>query len=105
MTVGNEPRGRRVYQRESEPVQLYVEGQWVEGFAGESVAAAMLVQGFTNNRWTSAHGEPRSAFCGMGACFDCLVYVHGVGSVRSCMTACSDGAVIDRPGGRKLGET
>ncbi len=98
MSEQPEPRARRVYVRDTENVRLEVDGHEVRGHAGESLAAAMLVHGFASNRRTPWGHRPRSAFCGMGACFECVVHVPGVGSVRSCMAAPVDGATVSRPG-------
>ncbi len=43
---------------------------------------------------TTAGGEPRGVFCGMGVCFDCLVVVDGVPSTRACVTWVRDGMAV-----------
>jgi sarcosine oxidase subunit alpha len=49
-------------------------------------------------------GAPRAAFCMMGACFDCLVTIDGVGSRQACMVPVRDGmAVTAQRGKRELG--
>jgi aerobic-type carbon monoxide dehydrogenase small subunit (CoxS/CutS family) len=95
---------RREYAPETDEVRFEVDGQEVLGHAGESLAAAMLAEGFDSNRSTPWRHQPRSAFCGMGACFECIVHLEGVGTVRSCMTACVDGAAVRRPGNEERNE-
>jgi predicted molibdopterin-dependent oxidoreductase YjgC len=81
-------RGRRV--------QILVDGEAVEAHEGESLAAALVASGRRATRWTTRTGEPRGYFCGMGICHDCLVSVEGLGNVRACVTAVSDGIRVER---------
>ncbi|HLE28416.1 MAG TPA: (2Fe-2S)-binding protein [Anaerolineales bacterium] len=75
------------------PVTITVNGQPVQAYAGESVAAALLVAGWRAFRRAEATGSLRGFFCGMGMCFDCLVTVDGV-AVRGCMTEVREGCVV-----------
>jgi len=47
-------------------------------------------------RWTRKQQAPRGYFCGMGACFDCLVTVDGMHNVRACLAVVRPGIRIDR---------
>jgi sarcosine oxidase subunit alpha len=76
------------------PVRINVDGRSVEAREGDSVAAAMLAAGFTTCRTTNL-GAPRAPFCMMGACFDCLVTIDGVGNRQGCLVAVADGMKID----------
>ena len=80
--------------RRGEPVSLTVDGQPIEAYSGETVAAAMLAAGWRTLRRTALNGSPRGLFCAMGACFDCLVIINGDREVRSCMTTVEDGMVV-----------
>ena len=51
----------------------------------DSVAAALLRAGITSLRTTRFKGEPRSIFCGIGHCYDCLVSINGVLNQRACL--------------------
>jgi predicted molibdopterin-dependent oxidoreductase YjgC len=62
---------------------------------GQSVAAVLLAAGIRSWRTTRVHGRPRGLFCGIGACFDCLVTVNGTPSVRACLVEAQSGDVID----------
>lgn len=53
------------------------DGRPVRGFAGESVAAALLAAGITTLRRSPRDGAPRGAFCWMGVCQECTVVVDG----------------------------
>ena len=84
----------RGFERET-PVTITVNGQPVQAYAGESIAAALLGAGTRAFRRAEATGAPRGFFCGMGACFDCLVTVDGVPNKRSCMTEVHEGCVVE----------
>jgi len=85
-------------------VRISVDGRDVEAREGESVAAAMLAAGFVSCRTTPVSGAPRAPFCMMGACFDCLVTIDGVGSRQGCMVAVREGmAIATQRGKRELG--
>lgn len=63
-----------------------VNGQEVSVAAGATVAVAMMVAGQPCR--TSVSGEPRSALCGMGICFECRAVVNGVPHSRGCQILC-----------------
>jgi aerobic-type carbon monoxide dehydrogenase small subunit (CoxS/CutS family) len=86
--------GKRLGPLEArQPVTVLVDGEPLPAFAGESVATVLLAHGRRTFRHTG-QGAPRSLFCGMGICFDCLVTVDGVENVRACMTPVAEGMVI-----------
>jgi predicted molibdopterin-dependent oxidoreductase YjgC len=62
--------------------------------AGQTVAAVLLAAGIRSWRTTRFAGRPRGLFCGIGACFDCLVTVNGTPSVRACLAQAQPGDVI-----------
>jgi predicted molibdopterin-dependent oxidoreductase YjgC len=61
---------------------------------GQTVAAVLLAAGVRSWRTTRFAGRPRGLFCGIGACFDCLVTVNGTPSVRACLAEAQPGDVI-----------
>ncbi|NHC14751.1 (2Fe-2S)-binding protein [Motilibacter deserti] len=65
---------------------LTVDGVEVPAVPGQTVAAAMLAAGQRQTRRTRLGGRPRGVFCGIGACFDCLVVLNGRAGVRACLT-------------------
>jgi 2Fe-2S iron-sulfur cluster binding domain len=74
--------------------EVSVDGEPVSCVAGQSLAAAMIAAGRQSWRSTRhAHAE-RGLFCGIGVCFDCLVTVNGVRSVRACLSAAQPGDVV-----------
>ena len=79
-------------------VTLQVDGQAVTAREGDSIAVALLANGFTVTRATAISGSARGPYCLMGACFDCLAIVDGQPSVQTCMTPVRDGMRIERQG-------
>lgn len=76
-------------------IEISFDGQQIQAAPGETVAVALLAAGFTELRKTPASGSPRSPFCMMGACYDCLVSIDG--SVKqACMTSVENGLIINR---------
>lgn len=61
------------------------DGEVVPAQPGDTIAAALLRADQRGLRRTRVHGRPRGVFCGIGACFDCLVTVNGVPSRRACL--------------------
>lgn len=66
-------------------------GSEVLAHRGETIGAALLATGVRALRTTRVGGRPRGLFCGIGACFDCLVTVEDVGVVRACLTPAAPG--------------
>jgi hypothetical protein len=73
-----------------EPFEFQVDGIAVAAFAGETVAAALMASGRRCLRVT-ATGESRGYYCGMGVCWDCMMWLEDVGSVRTCQLAAAPG--------------
>jgi D-hydroxyproline dehydrogenase subunit alpha len=65
----------------------------IAALQGETVAAALSAAGVTTFRHTPS-GAPRGLFCGMGACFDCVVTVDGRIGQRACLTPAADGMAV-----------
>jgi glycine/D-amino acid oxidase-like deaminating enzyme len=73
-----------------QPVTIRFEGQPIPALAGETLAAALSAAGIVAFRRT-AGGAPRGLYCGMGACWDCVVTIDGHIGQRACMTRVADG--------------
>lgn len=85
-------------------VAVTVDGRPVEAREGDSVAAAMIAAGLEQCRTTPVGGVTRAPFCMMGACFDCLVTIDGVGNRQGCLVAVREGMSIEtQRGKRELG--
>jgi predicted molibdopterin-dependent oxidoreductase YjgC len=77
------------------PTKINVDGKPVDAYEGETVAAALLAAGIYIFRLSPKNKAPRSLFCGMGACMECLVTVNGVHNVRACMTQVVEGMQVE----------
>ncbi|KFZ81117.1 proline dehydrogenase [Amycolatopsis sp. MJM2582] len=87
------PRDRDPVDRTDRPIRITVDGEPVTGIEGQSVAGMLLAAGRTSWR-TTRSGAPRGVFCGIGACFDCLLTVNDVPDVRACRRPAADGDEI-----------
>ena len=75
------------------------DGDPVAVVAGQTIAAALIASGRSSWRSTRGAGEPRGLFCGIGACFDCLVTINRSRSARACLVTASPGDVVISEGG------
>lgn len=81
------------------------EGRPVRARAGESVAAALLAAGVTAFRNTAVSGVARGPYCMMGACWDCVAIVDGVGGAQTCLVPVREGMRVEHQrGARSLPE-
>jgi predicted molibdopterin-dependent oxidoreductase YjgC len=74
-------------------VNVTFDGRPLPAEPGQTVAAVLVAAGVTAWRTTRFGGRPRGLFCGIGACYDCLVTVNGT-TVRACVTEARAGDVI-----------
>ena len=95
---------RRLHEPEGAVVRLTVDGRVIEARAGDTVAAALLAAGIDTFRATPVSGAPRAPYCMMGACFDCLLTIDGVGNRQGCMVQVREGMAVEiQRGKRQLG--
>ena len=80
--------------RTGSEVSFTFNGAAYEGVPGQSIAAALMASGVRELRTTRFHKEPRLVFCGIGACFDCVVVVNGVANQRACLVEIAQGDQI-----------
>ncbi|GIH99890.1 (2Fe-2S)-binding protein [Planobispora takensis] len=84
----------RLVRADPEPgFEIDVDGQAVPVVPGQSLGAVLHAAGIRSWRTTRSGGRPRGLFCGIGVCFDCLVTVNDVPSLRACQ-------IEARPGDR-----
>lgn len=75
-------------------VCLTINNREVHVPAGSSVWAAMAQAGDTITRLAPVTEHPRSAYCAMGVCFECLVEIDGMPNRQACLTQVRDGMVV-----------
>ena len=76
-------------------ISLSIDGEIVFAHQGDSVANALLAYSGDATRETE-NGSPRTPFCMMGVCFDCLVEIDGSPNEQSCMVQVREGMVVKR---------
>ncbi|MEO6807110.1 MAG: (2Fe-2S)-binding protein [Edaphobacter sp.] len=76
-----------------ESVTIRVNGVPVKMEPESMVSAALLKASVPCRR--SVTGEPRTALCGMGICFECRATVNGIPHRRTCQLICSEGMVVE----------
>ncbi len=67
------------------PVTFHFDHLEIEAFEGETVASALAAHDIVSMREDSP-GDRRGLYCGMGACFECVVIIDGHIGQRACMT-------------------
>ena len=73
-------------------VAVTINGRVFRVKSGSVVSAALLTAGIPCRR--STRGQPRTALCGMGICFECRATVDGVPHRRTCQLLCRSGMVV-----------
>ena len=76
-------------------ISFHFNGKKFTGAAGQSVAAALIANGQRELRKTRFGEEPRSIFCGIGICFDCVVAINGVANQRACLIEISNDMKVE----------
>ncbi|MEN9324523.1 MAG: hypothetical protein RL414_277 [Actinomycetota bacterium] len=79
----------------SEKISFTFNGRQVQCEPGQSIAAAVINTGTLSLRTTRFGEEPRSIFCGIGICFDCVVVVDGVANQRACLVTAQSGMKVE----------
>jgi hypothetical protein len=77
----------------SDTVTIWINGSPVPMPPESMVSAALLKAGVPCRR--SVTGEPRTALCGMGICFECRATVNGIEHRRTCQLICREGMVVE----------
>jgi predicted molibdopterin-dependent oxidoreductase YjgC len=80
---------------EAREVTIHVDGEPVKAREGETVAAALVANGWVAFRRTEKLDRPRGVFCAIGKCTDCVMTVNGVPNVRTCITTVKDGMRVE----------
>ncbi len=82
------------------PVRFLFEGREMEGYEGETIAAALVANGVDVFRHTDKLGRPRGFFCAVGKCSSCLMVVDGQPNTMVCMEPLRAGVRVERQKGR-----
>ena len=82
-------------ERES-TLRFSIDGEMMEGRAGDTLAAALLRAGVTTFTRSIKYHRPRGPFCFAGSCGQCLVTIDGVPSLPACRIPLEDGMKCER---------
>jgi predicted molibdopterin-dependent oxidoreductase YjgC len=88
----------------TELVSFTFDGTPMTAEVGQTVGAALLAAGIRSWRVTRSGGRPRGLFCGIGACFDCLVDLNGDRAVRACLVPVHEGDQVRTSASVGVGE-
>jgi predicted molibdopterin-dependent oxidoreductase YjgC len=88
----------------TELVSFTFDGTPMTAEVGQTVGAALLAAGVTSWRVTRSGGRPRGLFCGIGACFDCLVDLNDDRAVRACLVPVHEGDQVRTSASVGVGE-
>jgi sarcosine oxidase, subunit alpha len=80
---------------ERQAVTISCNGEPLQAYLGDVLAAALLAHGIRALRTTGRDEAPRGLYCGIGHCFECQVTVDGRSGVRACLTPVRDGMRVE----------
>lgn len=69
-------------------------GEPMQGYEGEPIAAALKAAGVMVHRYTKKAHKPRGIFCAIGRCTDCVMVVDGKPNIRTCVTPLEEGMTV-----------
>lgn len=73
---------------------IFVDGDPVTAYPGETVATVLLTAGKDVIRETLLSRSPRGYYCGMGMCCECMVELEEGGRVKACQTLVKNGMKV-----------
>lgn len=83
-----------------EKVNIYYQGEKIEAYKGETIAAALHAAGIRKLKKSLHHNRPRGFFCAIGNCSSCLMVVNGEPNVKTCVTEVKEGMEIEEQMGK-----
>ena len=76
-------------------VKITVDGKRIKAREGETIVAALIAAGVKVFRYSVKRNEPRSFFCAIGRCTDCVMTVNNKYNVRTYVTLVENGMKIE----------
>ncbi len=80
--------------RRSERIDFRFDGRVHGGFAGDTIASALVADGVEVLSRSFKYHRPRGVLCAAGRCPNCLVEVEGEPNVRACVTPIAPGITV-----------
>ncbi|PKO04295.1 MAG: pyridine nucleotide-disulfide oxidoreductase [Chloroflexi bacterium HGW-Chloroflexi-3] len=93
MRIENKPGYDRKLQR-GKRIQITVNQKSIFAYEGELLSTILHCEGIRVLQRKHRNGKASGIYCGMGICYECLVKVNGVPSIRACQTQVVEGMVI-----------
>ena len=87
------------FQR-GEKLSFFFNEQEMEGYKGETIAAALHAAGIRELAKSQNLHRPRGLFCAIGNCSSCLMVVDGQPNIRVCVTKVRPGMKVELQQGK-----
>ncbi len=71
-------------------ITVFINGVSTPARTGQTVASLLMEHNHKYTRHTAVSNTPRSPYCFMGACYDCLMEIDGTANVQACLTIVAD---------------
>lgn len=81
-------------------IKFVFDGQEMEGYEGETIAAALHAKGVKVLGKSLFLHRPRGFYCAIGNCSSCLMTVNGVANVKTCVTDLQEGMIVQTQEGK-----
>ncbi|MFA5524549.1 MAG: (2Fe-2S)-binding protein [Tissierellales bacterium] len=83
-----------------EKVKFVFNGKELEGYKGETIAAALHATGIKVLGESVFKHRHRGFYCAIGNCSSCNMVVNGEPNVRTCITELQDGMIVETQHGK-----
>lgn len=81
-------------------IKFTFNGQEIEGYEGETIAAALHAAGVKVLGKSLFLHRPRGFYCAIGNCSSCLMVVNGIANVKTCVTDLEEGMEVETQVGK-----
>jgi predicted molibdopterin-dependent oxidoreductase YjgC len=86
--------------KRGEKITFFFNGKELEGYANETIAAALHASGVRELAKSPVLHRPRGLFCAIGNCSSCLMVVDGQPNIRVCVTRVRAGIKVETQKGK-----
>lgn len=81
-------------------IKFHYNNQTLEGYEGETIAAALHAEGVRILKHSIKDHRPRGFYCAIGNCSSCLMEVNGIPNVRICVEPLQEDMVVKTQEGK-----
>ena len=86
--------------KRGEKLKFFFNGREMEGYANETIAAALHASGVKELAKSPELHRPRGLFCAIGNCSSCLMMVNGQPNIRVCVVKIRSGMRVESQQGK-----